>query len=150
MLQGDDSYPRDEIRALAPGVVPALVTLATSSDDDYARYRAITLLGDVGCRETAPAIEKLLSDPDPTARMYATTSIKALIGGDATPLLVRMLDDRDRGVLKFALEGLAEVGDDRAVPPLERFRKTTKEPWLRERATRATAEIKKRASSSSR
>jgi HEAT repeat protein len=144
MLQGDDTHPRDQIRALAPGVVPALVTLATSSADDYARYRAITLLGEVGCRETAPAVERLLADGDPLVRMYATVSIKTLLGAEATPTLVRMLKDTDRGVLKFAIKGLGEVGDESAMPELERFRRTTGEPWLREHAAKATAAIGKR------
>jgi hypothetical protein len=149
MLQGDDTYPSEDIRRLAPGVVPALITLATTSDDNYARSRAISLLGDVGCRETAPVVEKLLADPDPMMRLPATVSIATLLGADATPILVRMLSDTDRGVVKYALKGLARVGDNRALPELTRFMKTNSEDWLRDLAAQASAqasaEIRRRA-----
>src|SRR5262245_41196307 len=45
MLQGDDDYPHAQIVAMAPGVVPALVELASGPPNDLGRYRAITLIG---------------------------------------------------------------------------------------------------------
>ena len=83
MLQGDDSYPHAQIVALAPGVVPALVELAGGLSG-LARYRAITLLGDIACRDTAPFVESLLRDRDPLVRLYATTALGTILGADAT------------------------------------------------------------------
>jgi HEAT repeat protein len=147
MISGDDDYPIAEMRALGPAVMPALQELAGSSNKNtYTRSRAISLLGDLGCRDTVKVVEAALKERDPMIRLPATTSIGKLVA-DPTPVLLTMLADQDTGVVKYAIKSLGSLGDARAVAPLEKLRTTaasTPNEWLGQYATTALAEIKKR------
>ena len=147
LISSDDDYPLAEMRKLGPGVMPALVELAgTTNKDTYTRSRAISLLGDLGCRDTAKVVESALRDPEPTIRLAAAVAIGKLVA-DPTPVLLALLADKDTGVVKFTIKSLGTLGDARAVAPLEKLRKATANTpnkWLRDYATTAIADIKKR------
>jgi len=63
-------------------------------------------------------LRKHLRDPAPIHRESAIEALADILLGDATELIIPLLDDEDRLVRYTAVEALERVGDARAIPPL--------------------------------
>jgi HEAT repeat protein len=119
--------PDAEVRASAAlalgwpgniGVVPALVG-ALSDTSWQVVDAAVTALGDIGLHAIHPLLN-VLRDPssDLTVR-YQISRAFAAIGRPAVPKLTVALRDSDPDVVTWCAVALGEIGDQRAVAPLQ-------------------------------
>ena len=108
----------DLARAGAAAVEPLLAVL--DDRDDSIRRRAAMILGEIGDPRATPGLMSLLHDDYYSVRREAGAALIA-IGTPAVELVVSALDDPDGDVRKRAADVLAEIGDVRAIAPLERI-----------------------------
>jgi HEAT repeat protein len=70
---------------------------------------------------TKPRLPTLLRDPDPDVRLLACEIVRNVKGGDASALLCDLLAaETEKNVCAAAIEVLAEVGTEQALPVLGR------------------------------
>jgi AAA family ATP:ADP antiporter len=86
-------------------------------DDATVRRRALVVLAQVGRRDAAPLVERLLADDDPEVRVEAVRTLGALYESEAPELMRTRLRDPDPRVRGTAIACLADLGreDDRAL-----------------------------------
>lgn len=104
------------IRRRSPAVVTALLPLLRSEGAPQ-RNAAIEALAAMP-EEVAPHIEQLLHDPDSDVRIFTANLLSVLPHPRAAAWLLDALADTHVNVCAAAIDGLAEVGDEAAVPAL--------------------------------
>jgi hypothetical protein len=116
---------RDAVRGIAERNRGLLVQLVSNADALVA-CGAARLAGDLQVAEAAPAIQKLMRHPDPTARLAAVESAATLNATTIAGTLQDVLTDEDRDVRIAAARALGRM---RYRPAAGRFRSllTTKE-----------------------
>lgn len=102
-----------------PEAVEAVLPLLRS-DDAQARTEALDAL-QLMKEAMAARLPALLADPDADVRLLACELARGLPNGEAAVLLAQLLDrETEANVCAAAVEVLAEVGDARVLPALER------------------------------
>jgi HEAT repeat protein len=67
-----------------------------------------------------------------------------ILGKEAVPTLIALMDDPDPTVAKVAMQGLSEVGDQTALAILEHHKAENPSEFLRDQAETSIHEIQKR------
>ena len=113
-------------------------------DNEGVRATAAQALGELGDNAAASVLRRSASeDPSPVVRSWAAHALGSMRDRQAVPVLIVSLRDDDFRVRRAAAVALANIGDERAIPPLERARAA--EPWWRRRAlTKACRTIARR------
>uniref|UniRef100_A0A7C2K288 HEAT repeat domain-containing protein n=1 Tax=candidate division WOR-3 bacterium TaxID=2052148 RepID=A0A7C2K288_UNCW3 len=101
------------------------------SDDAHLRNSAIEALKEIP-EEVAPYIEKLLKDEEPDIRIFAINILESLKHPNVIKWLIEVLErDENVNVCATALDLLAEVGTEEAIPAIEKVREKFKdEPYI--------------------
>lgn len=136
LLQDESEYVRraavEVLNEIADSRAVKHLLAAVKDKDWWVRSRAADALGKVGGARVVEAVIRLIGDEDPYIRRSAIEVMNALIeasnrrGEKAhvrrgfAPLL-KSLQDSDWWVRERAVDGLAELGDKRAVPVLIRL-----------------------------
>jgi HEAT repeat protein len=112
----NESNSRDQARALiamGPRAVPALTA---GLWDEKTRRFSLVALSRIGpdARAAAPAVLRLLTDPDDKTRASAAGCLGEINASSAIPQLTKALDDRSADVRGFAALSLAQLGSDPA------------------------------------
>ena len=111
------------IRRRSPVVVAALLSLLRSEQPPL-RNAALEGLAEMP-DEVGPHIVGLLRDPDSDVRIFAANLLHVLPHPQAATWLMTALSDDHPNVCAAAIDGLAEIGDEDALPVLatvaERF-----------------------------
>jgi len=104
------------IRRRSPEVVTALLPLLRSegAPQRNAALEGLAAMPD----EVAPHVEQLLRDPDDDVRIFTANLLSVLPHPRAAAWLVAALDDAHVNVCAAAIDGLAEIGDETALPAL--------------------------------
>ncbi len=136
LLQDESEYVRraavEVLNEIADSRAVKHLLSAVKDKDWWVRSRAADALGKVGGARVVEAVIRLIGDDDPYIRRSAIEVMNALIEasgrrGDKSqvrrsfPHLLRALQDSDWWVRERAVDGLAELGDRRAVPILVRL-----------------------------
>lgn len=96
-----------------PGTDVELIRLVEDKQlSPMVRATAISLLYTVPDKESAPALGKMLQDPDPLIRAALVTSLDILPRNDRLPFLLPVLQDPVRLVRTLAARSLAAVSSD--------------------------------------
>jgi HEAT repeat protein len=119
-----ETIRRLRARDAAPHVVPLLRHPSLG-------WQAMATLDDLGAKDVAPDLLKLLGDSDVGVRRHALYLLNSLHVREAVPEAVRFLADQDADVRSVAVSLLGHLGDaDRVPAVLERL----KDPEARVRA----------------
>ncbi|TCP29656.1 HEAT repeat domain-containing protein [Sphingomonas sp. BK235] len=104
------------VRRAAPAAVTALLPLLRdgSPAQRNAALEALALMPDL----VAPHVAALLRDRDSDVRIFTVNLLGVLPHPEAARWLVEALDDAHPNVCAAAVDGLAEIGDARALPAL--------------------------------
>lgn len=130
----------DLARSGAIAVEPLIQVL--DDRDDSIRRRAAKVLGEIGDPRAVPGLMNLLHDDYYSVRREVETAFVAM-GVPAMESVVSALDDPDGDVRRRAADVLTEIGDVRAIAPLERI--FDDEDWYaRKAAENAVARIRER------
>ncbi len=136
LLQDESEYVRraavEVLNEIADSRAVKHLLAAVKDKDWWVRSRAADALGKVGGGRVVEAVIRLIGDEDPYIRRSAVEVMNALIEastrrGDKAQVLrgfaplLRALQDSDWWVRERAVDGLAELGDKRAVPILIRL-----------------------------
>jgi HEAT repeat protein len=106
-------------RAGTPRSVDAILPWLKCDDADR-RTGALDALRSLPRIDTS-LLTRLLADPDPDVRLLTCELARALPAGQATQLMCDLLDqEREVNVCAAAVEVLAEIGEPRAAPALQR------------------------------
>jgi len=99
--------------------VRALVSHLQKESTSMVRAEAINALAKLGMEQAKLAVEKALSDSDPTVRLAAVRGVYGVGGKDTGELLIRMFADEDEGVRRRAVVCLGWLGNPALAPALE-------------------------------
>ncbi|MCI4454087.1 MAG: HEAT repeat domain-containing protein [Thermodesulfobacterium sp.] len=101
------------------------------SDDAHLRNSAIEALKFIP-EKVGPHIEKLLKDEDPDVRIFAVNILESLRHPKVVKWLIEVLEkDENVNVCGTALDLLAEVGTEEAVPAIKKVKERFKdEPYI--------------------
>jgi HEAT repeat protein len=129
---------------IGPGAVGALTAALSRSKNGNVLEKAAQALGKIG-PTAAVAIEALgtlLRDPDQMERVRkAAAEALGQIGGPATELLVRALNDRSVGLRQAAAEALGNAGDTAALRALSALVSGDKDSGVRRAAAAALGKM---------
>lgn len=110
---------RRDSRAVGP--MQALLSIPKTDRDrpsDSLRQRAASALADVGDPASIPFLASLLGDEDPLVREQGARGLAAACHSGNEQALVAALAHADLAVRSWAGDGLAKLGDSRALPVL--------------------------------
>lgn len=112
--------PRLWLSALGPAAAPELVALLSDADDEVA-MNAATALGMLRTPEQAPALRGVLDDATrPSLLRGVAASALGMTGSpEAYEALAPLVGSDDPNLVAGAIDGLAELGDARAIPLLQ-------------------------------
>lgn len=123
-LPGDD-YSKIEdamtqLKERGRSIVPALLGLLQDRSSDAARWRAASLLGDVGTRAAHEPLLAALKDPAPEVRTAAALSLGRLkVKTAVQPLMGLLADNKEKPSVRIAAaQALGLIGDPTASKPL--------------------------------
>lgn len=116
---------------LGSEALPFLEELATS-DDALTASKAVSLAGMIGGQGALPIVESATRADRPEVRVTAAGAAGRL-GEPGEELLLRLLDDGDQGVRRYAVKAVPARIPDRLRPTLERLRAGDADPSLRQR-----------------
>ena len=125
-LQDENAPVRATVVAVLaePGnerAIEPLVALLAQDKNTFVRARAVSALGTLGQRDSAPVFAPIVSalkDRDPIVRNMAVTALGRLSDTRIHDLLLELLNNPDECVRSAAILTLAHVGDERALPAL--------------------------------
>ena len=129
----------EELRALGPEALPYLATLA-AGEDGWLAGRAAYAAAIIGGAEGAAVVEVAARHPAAETRVAAAAAARNLRPAQAAPVLVRLLDDADVGVRKFALMS-APIKSERLMKKVAVVAEMDPSPYLRKLAARRMAEM---------
>ena len=145
LLEGEEFEGLATVLEFGDEAVPALLEiLANRADDSFLRHRTLVALGQVGSPTAAEAVAAFLGSPEPVDRVHAARAIANILGSDATPLLVPLLDDPDPSIRKIAVQCLGAKGGLVAIEPLRQIAESSPEEFLRAEAAEAIDRIQRR------
>ena len=130
----------------AKDAVPALVELAQGQDVRMKR-RAAQALGQIGDARAVPALLPLVKDPDLFTADNAILALGWLKAKAAVPELVRIAttlnpDNPDqRGMMLEAVRALGAIGDESAIPALEKVAQSADDVPAASRGSQGIANI---------
>jgi HEAT repeat protein len=104
-----------------PAADPLAHVLADTGRSPLARTRAASLLGSLGDSSTIPVLAASLAGEVPDIRAAAALALGQLHAGETTEALYHTAQDESALVRSCALLALAQLGDERALPLLNRF-----------------------------
>src|SRR5207248_5753844 len=112
--------PRLLVSARGADAAPLLVTLLNDADDEVA-MNAATALGSLRDPAFAAPLQSILDDPSrPSLLRGVAASAVGMSGSPAAyDVLAPLLGAHDPSLVAGAIDGLAELGDPRAVPLLQ-------------------------------
>jgi HEAT repeat protein len=101
------------------------------SDDAHLRNSAIEALKQVS-EKVSPYIEKLLQDREPDVRIFAVNILESLRHPNVVKWLIEVIEkDENVNVCATALDLLAEVGTEEAIPAIKKVKERFKnEPYI--------------------
>jgi len=101
------------------------------SDDAHLRNSAIEALKEIP-EEVSPYIEKLLQDKDPDVRIFTINILESLRHPKVIKWLIEVIEkDENVNVCATALDLLAEVGTEEAIPAIKKVKERFKnEPYI--------------------
>jgi HEAT repeat protein len=101
------------------------------SDDAHLRNSAIEALKQVS-EKVSPYIEKLLQDREPDVRIFAVNILESLRHPNVVKWLIEVIEkDENVNVCSTALDLLAEVGTEEAMPAIKKVKERFKnEPYI--------------------
>jgi len=101
------------------------------SDDAHLRNSAIEALKEIP-EEVDPYIEKLLQDKDPDVRIFTINILESLRHPKVIKWLIEVIEkDENVNVCATALDLLAEVGTEEAIPAIKKVKERFKnEPYI--------------------
>jgi len=101
------------------------------SDDAHLRNSAIEALKQVS-EKVSPYIEKLLQDREPDVRIFAVNILESLRHPNVVKWLIEVIEkDENVNVCATALDLLAEVGTEEAIPTIKKVKERFKnEPYI--------------------
>jgi HEAT repeat protein len=120
-----------------PDLIQTLLDAVAFGDDEKAEETAQACAGQ---HRLLPALRALLTDADDDRRWWAVRTLALIGSGQAAPLLVAKLADRDAAVQCAAALGLGELRFEAAVPELV-GRLADPSDWVRDCASDALAMI---------
>lgn len=164
-LEDDDSqiriYALWALGALGDPRAEAPLVAALAETDAGVRKTAAYALGELGRRDAVPALARLLEDPVADVRWNAALSLARLGDRAGIPVLERMVDRRllaqipditseqKEEAMISAIEALAVLEGDAALPTLERLEKADESLKVRQAAIEARKAIAAAAESES-
>jgi len=129
--------------------VPALIKAYNREPDGRVRGDLMETLSWIESPKARRTFLRGLEDRSASVRRAALYGLES-IGAATQEMYLRSLDDEDDSVRSIAIGGLAKMGDEKAIPPLQRIARTDParaklgDYLLREPACRALQEIAKR------
>jgi HEAT repeat protein len=101
------------------------------SDDAHLRNSAIEALKQVS-EKVSPYIERLLQDREPDVRIFAVNILESLRHPNVVKWLIEVIEkDENVNVCSTALDLLAEVGTEEAMPAIKKVKERFKnEPYI--------------------
>lgn len=143
LLKEDEFEGLGQLYQMAEVAGPILLDILTSpSTSDFLRQRATVALGEIKMKGAANAIEQLLHHEDPVQRILAIIALTKIKGVKASPALIPLLNDPDVSVCKTTIMNLADIGNESALPHLQRIQEGHEESFLRETAEKAIQQIR--------
>ena len=127
-----DPEEPDYVRAageLGPDALPFLAELA-SSEDAMIASKAVSLAGLIGGEGSIPIVEIAAEAGPPEVRVVAAVAAGRL-GGKAERALLRLLEDEDLGVRKYAVRAVPKRATGRLRDALEQMAESESDPSLR-------------------
>ena len=110
-----------ELRAVS-ATIPLLRLLDAA--DPHIRAAAATSLGEIGSDEALPRLREIaLNDPESFVRSWAIVAVGKAGSGTDVDTLLPLLSDHSIRVRGATALALADLGDPRAIEPLERARR---------------------------
>lgn len=116
---------------LGSDALPHLAELSRS-DDAMTASKAVSLAGMIGGPEALPVIERAADTGPPEVRLVAAAAAGRL-GTAGEDVLLRLLEDSDIGVRKYAVRAAPEVPSKRLRDVLEQMRESDTDPGIRNR-----------------
>jgi HEAT repeat protein len=116
--------------------VPALIRLVTT-DVSGARGEAIEALGKLGEASAVDAILSAMATGSAGVKRKSISALVLLHDPRIQDALIRALADKDGESRQAAAEGLGDIGDERAVPSLEKVADKDADPEVRKAAVSA-------------
>ena len=118
-LDADEpDYPA--LARLGPSLLPQLAQLAKDRSE-YVAANAASLAGIIGGDRATAVIESAARSRSPLVRTAAAEALQRVQGPKAVSMIAALLNDRDKGVRKFAIKAAAAA---RSVTRRTRTRRT--------------------------
>jgi len=108
------------------------------------REGAAEYLGSVGSKRAEKALLEAMTDSEEDVRQRAVEAIGKVGGSESVPALIRALKDDSFGVRMEAIKSLGEMGDESAIDSLQEIARSTINPWVSQKASKAIVKIKSR------
>jgi len=125
-----------------PGARALLVALLADPAARAIREDVVELLGELGDRDAAPDLMKVLGDPEPWVRAKAADALGALGHASAGTALIRLLEDDSDAVRFRAAEALGRLRTEAAIPALARLAEHDEDETVRDAASDALAALR--------
>lgn len=100
-----------------PQAITPLTNVLKYDDDNHVRFWAVYALGEIGDLGIVDPLIQALDDSDSQVRSEAVAVLEN-ISEPAFPSLIQVLSDPRSGIRSGAAEAIGEIGDPRAVAPL--------------------------------
>jgi hypothetical protein len=127
----EPDYPA--LATLGPEAVPHLKALVRSDDPGIAA-KAAYLASLIESDESMEVIEAASASPHETVRVAAAAGMRNLTSVQAGPTIERLLDDKDAGVRKLALQAVAALGISTLDPKVKKMAAGDPEKGIRQLA----------------
>lgn len=145
LMQEDEfSGLRELIRIGANAVLFLRSILNDPSSPPYLQYRATVALGEIRDRSAVGDIQAALASTDPVQKQMSARALAKILGNEAIPILITLIDDADPTVGKVAMQELSKVGDQTTLAILERHQTENPSEILRAQAGVAVKDIRER------
>ena len=122
-----------KVKALGSEALVHLEQLVHGSDLGLAA-KAAYAAGLIGGTAAAPVLMAAIRSPQPTVRVAAAAAVKQMAEPVAVPLVMHLLQDRDKGVRRQALRAAAGRVDPTLREHLKRMSDTDHDPRIRAEA----------------
>jgi hypothetical protein len=135
-LDHDDGIEYERLaRELGPSAVEALATVVCASRPRIAAG-AVGLAGIIEGGSGFPVVAQGAANEDPVVRVAAAASARELPPEPATPIVERLLEDRDAGVRGHAVRSAVRIGTERLVDRVRVIASRDESPDVQELAAR--------------
>ena len=141
-LLNSDEPDYTALARLGPTILPQLRQLVADRNE-YVAANAASLAGMIGHDQAVAVLEVATRSPSAQVRIAAAGALRHLKRPAASGLIALLLNDRDKGVRKFAIKASANRSNSALLAKIGDLSKKDPTPMIRSLASRVLSQVRK-------